>query len=64
MGTRAFMRAVKKGTMFDIYTMPTTEVVKGHEALPTRYKEYQDVFEKKNVDMLPQHHPYDCAIDI
>jgi hypothetical protein len=26
------------------------------------YKEYQDVFKKKNVDLFPQHHPYDCAI--
>ena len=32
--------------------------------LPEQYKSYQDVFEKKNVDILPQHRPYDCAIDI
>ena len=33
-------------------------------ALPEQYKSYQDVFEKKNADILPQHQPYDCAIDI
>jgi hypothetical protein len=33
-------------------------------ALPTHYKEYQDVFEKKNVDLFPQQRPYDCAIDL
>ena len=32
--------------------------------LPEQYKSYQDVFEKKNVDILPQHWLYDCAIDI
>ena len=33
-------------------------------ALPEQYKSYQDVFEKKNAYILPQHRPYDCAIDI
>ena len=33
-------------------------------ALPEQYKSYQDVFEKKNADILPQHWPYDCTIDI
>ena len=27
-------------------------------------KEYQDVFEKKKVDMFPQHRPYDCGINL
>jgi hypothetical protein len=47
-GVRAFMEATKKETIFVIYAMPTTESVKGPEALSTRYKEYQVVFEKKN----------------
>ena len=33
-------------------------------ALPEQYKSYQDVFKKKNANILPQHRPYDCAIDI
>ena len=33
-------------------------------ALLKQYKSYQDVFKKKNADILPQHQPYDCAIDI
>jgi hypothetical protein len=63
-GAWAFMRVAKKRMMFAIYAMPITESVKGPETLSTRYKEYQDVFEKKNVDMLLQHHPYDCAINL
>jgi hypothetical protein len=38
--------------------------VKGPEALPNRYKEYQDVFEKKNTNLLPKHCLYDCIIDL
>ena len=37
-------------------TPPTT--------IPERYKQFQDVFEKKNADILPEHRPYDCAIDL
>ena len=33
-------------------------------ALPEQYKSYQNVFKKKNADILPQHWPYDCPIDI
>ena len=33
-------------------------------ALPEQYKSYQDVFGKKNADILPQYWPYDCTIDI
>jgi hypothetical protein len=32
--------------------------------LPLKYEDLQDVFEKKNVDRLPEHHPYDCPINL
>jgi hypothetical protein len=63
-GARAFMQATKKRTTFAIYATPITESVKRLEALPIRYKEYQDVFEKKNEDLLPQYCLYDYAIDL
>ena len=47
MGARVFMPVTNKGTTFAIYAIPITESVKRPEALPTCYKEYQDVFEKK-----------------
>jgi hypothetical protein len=50
--------------MFVFYATLITELVKGSKALSIQYKEYQDVFEKKNPDLLPQHHPYDCAINL
>ena len=63
-GAKVFMQATKKGTTFAIYATPITESVKGFKTLPTHYKEYQDVFEKKNINLLPQHHLYDCVIDL
>jgi hypothetical protein len=55
-GARAFMQVAMKGTMFVIYATSTTESVKGPKALPTLYKEYQDVFEKKNAVKDTQEH--------
>jgi hypothetical protein len=52
-GARAFIRTAKKRAIFAIYAMLITESANGHEVLLTHYKEYQDVFEKKNADMLP-----------
>jgi hypothetical protein len=60
----AFMHAVKKGDAFFIYTLPTTNVGSQQHEIPSQYKNYNDVFEKKNVDILPKHQPYDCTIDL
>ena len=32
------------------------------DSLPSKYEDFGDVFEKKNVDRLPEHRPYDCLI--
>jgi hypothetical protein len=61
---RAFIRVAKKKTTFAIYATSIIESVKRPEALSTHYKEYQDVFEKKNEDLFPQHRLYYCAIDL
>ncbi len=63
-GARAFMRAAKKGTPFVIYATPTSEAATTSTTIPEEYKDFQDVFEKKNADILPEHRPYDCAIDL
>ena len=63
-GAGTFMRAVKKGTMFVIYATPVAEPIHRTNGLPMQYEEYQDVFEKKNADMLSQHRLYDCAIEV
>jgi hypothetical protein len=32
--------------------------------LPLKYEDFQDLFEKKSVDRLLEHRPYDCPIDL
>ena len=58
------MKATKNRVVFAIYATPATNPVQATFELPTQYKEYHDVFKKKNADMLPQHRPYDCSIDL
>jgi len=32
--------------------------------VPAKYAKYREVFSKKHADLLPQHRPYDCPIDL
>jgi hypothetical protein len=61
---RAFTRVAKTNTMFIIYAILTSRETTISTNIPAQYKEFQDVFEKKNVDILPKHRPYDCTIDL
>jgi hypothetical protein len=62
-GARAFMRVAKNGNMFVIYAIPTSQPIQEPTKLLAQY-EYRNVFEKKNVDTLLQHRPYDCGIEL
>ena len=63
-GARAFMKAAKQGASFAIYATPTSATVATSTTIPKMYQDFQDVFEKKNADILPEHRPYDCTIDL
>jgi hypothetical protein len=63
-GTRAFVQVAKKGKTFLIYVLPTSDVEPPRHEIPSQYKEFKDMFEKKNVDTLPEHRPYDYTIDL
>jgi len=63
-GAKAFMRAAKHSNPFAIYATPARDEATIVTSIPDQYKEFQDVFEKKNADILPEHRPYDCAIDL
>ena len=52
---RAFIKAAKQGATYMIYANSIMESNEKSSGLPDRSKEYQDVFEKKNADILPQH---------
>jgi hypothetical protein len=64
MGVKAFMHATKKGDAFLIYELPTANGRSQQHEIRFQYKAYRDVFERKNVDILPEHQPYDYAIDL
>jgi hypothetical protein len=40
------------------------DVKSPHHEIPSQYKEFKDVFEKKNIDILLEHRPYDCTIGL
>jgi hypothetical protein len=54
-GARAFIIVAKTGIPFVIYATPTSGETTTSTNIPVQYKEFQDVFEKKNVDILPKH---------
>jgi hypothetical protein len=63
-GARAFMKVDKTGSLFVIYATSTCEETTTSTNIPAKYKEFQDVFEKKNADILPEHRLYNYAIDL
>ncbi len=53
----------EKICIFKIYFSNTRPKVKKHD-MPLQYQAHKNVFEKKNVDMMHEHRPYNCAIDL
>ncbi len=53
MGVRAFMHVAKKGDAFLIYVLLATNVRSQQHEISSQYKGYRDVFEKKNLNILP-----------
>ncbi len=58
------MHVTKKWDAFLIYVLPMLDVKSPHHEIPSQYKEFKDVFEKKNIDILLEHRPYDCTIGL
>ena len=54
-GARVFVKAAKQRAMYMIYANLIIESNEKSSGLSDRYKKYQDVFEKKNADILLQH---------
>jgi hypothetical protein len=46
-----------------VYVLPT-QVFKTQHKIFSLYEDYKDVFEKKNVDILLEHWPYDYIINL
>ena len=54
-GTRAFIRSSKESAPFVIYATPISGEKTSTTSIPEQYKEFEDVFQKKNADMLLEH---------
>ena len=63
-GARAFVESSKEDLPFVIYATPISEEKTSTLSIPEQYKDFLNVFQKKNTDMLPEHRPYNCAIDL
>jgi len=67
-GAIPFYRAAKNLQVFAIHVNPANNKNPQSEPkpvkLPEKYKDFVDVFEKNKADQLPEHHPYDCPIDL
>jgi hypothetical protein len=57
------MQVAKKGDAFLIYVLASNVELPYHEIF-SQYKEFKDVFEKKNIDTLSDHRPYDYTIHL
>jgi hypothetical protein len=63
-GTKTFMKATIRGDVFLIYVFPSLNVEPHPPEICYQYKEFKDVFEKRNVDTLSKPQPYDYNIDL
>lgn len=54
-GAREFIRSSKDGTSFVIYETPTRGETTSTTSISKQYEDFQDVFQNKNVDMVPEH---------
>jgi hypothetical protein len=64
MGVRTFIQTTNEGDAFFVYAIPTLDPRMQQHEIPIQYKDYKDVFEKKNANTLLEHWPYDCVIDL
>jgi hypothetical protein len=65
LGAKAFVRAAEKNVAFVIYASPMGTSTKiGIQEISMQYHDFKDLFEKKNIDILLEHRPYDCTIEL
>jgi len=54
-GTRAFMKTARNEMLFVIYATQAQKEATLDTTILEQYKEFQDVFQKKNIDILSEH---------
>ena len=58
------MHVAKEGLPCVIYATLVSNSRKTSSGIPNQYPDFQDVFEKKNTNTLPEHHSYNYSIDL
>ena len=56
--------SISMGNNSESSTLTLVPIKTNLDLLPSKYGDFAYVFEKKNVDHLPEHQPYDCLIDL
>ncbi len=62
-GVKGFIHTTKQGNVLLIYVLPIIDVKLHQHEILSQYKENKEMFEKKNVDNLWKHEPYDGTIE-
>ena len=58
------MQAAKGRTIYSLTMTPISDTQPKQTVLPSKYANFQDVFDKTKATSLPGHHSYDCTIDL
>lgn len=57
------VRSAIECTPFVIYVTSTSGEKILTASIFEQYKDFEDMFQKKNADILPEHQPYNCAME-
>jgi hypothetical protein len=64
LGASSFLRAAKGTMIYSLTIAPVSDDQPKQTVLPSKYSDFQDVFDKAGATSLPKHRSYDCAIDL
>lgn len=59
-----FLKEARQNQAYMAFAVPKQENNPAQVSLPKKYVEFADVFDERNANLLPEHRPYDCAIEL
>ena len=61
---KPFLRAAEGRQVYSIVVTPIPDPTPLGTVLPSKYTKFKDIFDKTQAAVLPEHRPYDCAIEL
>lgn len=61
---KPFLDEAKENQAYIAFASPGQKDETIPSKLPEKYADYADVFDERNASLLPEHRPYDCAIEL